>query len=243
MPVSSAPSPTRSKRSSTISKRSIHSTSPQSPIQALRFIDQLDFYLWQSSGNESVVLDSILPTTLHTESQVAWYRKLVSSAAPRKLTLSDIRRALLKDFGVDSKTTRKVLTRYNDEDYLRSQSFKLVMNYIDEIEGLKERIEKEDTAKILARWKRVLAKTEAKNAAAIREKEKEVAGLKRTVLELETAVRGLTSILGFPEEERGTLTERAFERYQEEVGDAAERFRAQLAIGGTVSRINFRARS
>jgi hypothetical protein len=48
-----------------------HYTSPLSPIPALRFIDQIDFYLWQASGDETIVLNKI-SGTLKNELQVAW---------------------------------------------------------------------------------------------------------------------------------------------------------------------------
>lgn len=59
--------------SASAAKRSCgkHYTSPASPIAALRFIDQIDFYLWQAAGNEAAVLEQ-LPATLANDLQVAW---------------------------------------------------------------------------------------------------------------------------------------------------------------------------
>lgn len=46
-------------------------TSPTSPIAAIRFINQLDFYLYQAQGVESKVIEK-LPAALHNDLQLAW---------------------------------------------------------------------------------------------------------------------------------------------------------------------------
>lgn len=196
-------------------------------VDALRFIDQIDFYLWQANNNEETVLFRI-PSTLTNAQQVAWYNKLLTSISPRPLTLLDLRRALLTDFGVDAKTARTVLARYDDAGYIRSQGFKLVMSYIDEIEAAKER-----EVKILAdrdnadrKWKRVLVKAENRYKAELREKQRLVEALGRRVEELDLAVKGLTAIV-VAKEERDIAA--AWGKYEAELKAAGERFKEVIS--------------
>jgi len=196
-------------------------------VDALRFIDQLDFYLWQASGDEQTVLSRI-PSTLTNAQQVAWYNKLLASVSPRPLTLLDLRQALLADFGVDVKTARAVLARAGDAGYIHSLSFRVVLSYIDEIEAGKEREAKlaADRDSAGRKWRRVLVKAEDRYKAELREKQKLVEALGRRIEELELAVKGLTAIIAAKE---GRDIAAAWARYESEEKAAREEFREVLS--------------
>ncbi|CCX33348.1 Protein of unknown function [Pyronema omphalodes CBS 100304] len=207
-------------------------TSPTSPIAAIRFINQLDFYLYQAQGVESKVIEK-LPAALHNDLQLAWFNKLKTSVSPRPLTLHDLRLALLSDFGVDPPTTRLLLSRYETGNlpYLRSQSFKVTMNYLDEIESLKTdvsslRLQGEEERRELAeKWKRILHKTQSKQRVELEEEKKRREGLEREVQDLRLAVKGLTIMLGEqPEEQTNRRLEMAWEEFKDTVESAQKGF-------------------
>jgi hypothetical protein len=218
-----------------------YSTSPDAPIQALRFIDEIDSYLWQASGNEEMVLENI-PATLTKDLQIAWYRKLIASVSPRKLTIHDLREALLKDFDVDPKTQKQVLARYSGGHgeakggmiYLRSQPFKLVMNYIDEIEQLKEQLKARDKQAVEERettetkWKSILSKMEICHSNNLNEKHAIIKGLRNQVEELKMTVKGLTVMLGEPDYSAKRNLEKAFEAFQHELSMSSSKLKTQL---------------
>lgn len=125
----------------------------KAPVDILRFIDQIDCSVWAATHNEDVVLDSI-GACFTSKSAIVWYKALENSKRPQKLTINDIRRALLRDFGVEN--WEMVMARYNPSPsaggnrypsggregcgYYQTQEFKLKLSYLDEIEGLKDQI-------------------------------------------------------------------------------------------------------
>ncbi|KAI5820424.1 hypothetical protein BZA77DRAFT_349151 [Pyronema omphalodes] len=207
-------------------------TSPTSPIAAIRFINQLDFYLYQAQGVESKVIEK-LPATLQNELQLAWFNKLKTSVSPRQLTLHDLRLALLSDFGVDSQTTKLILSRYESGHplYLRSQSFKVIMNYMDEIDSLKSELQthrlqgEEQRRELAEKWKRILHKTQTKQRMELEEEKKKVKDLESEICDLRLAVKGLTVMLGEKSEDRlGIRIEKAWEEFKDTVEIAKKGF-------------------
>ncbi|KAF8243972.1 hypothetical protein K440DRAFT_610891, partial [Wilcoxina mikolae CBS 423.85] len=108
------------------------------------------------------------------------------------------------------------------------------MNYIDEIEALKEEVGKvkeggvREKEEAVAKWKRLVMKAQVKHKAEIEKEKKVVSGLKNEIEDLKLTVKGLTSMLGEPELKRGHNLEKAFERYQDEVKRSGERFKMVL---------------
>lgn len=187
-----------------------------------------------------------------TRGLVDRYNKLKASVHPRPLTIGVLRRALLHDFGVDAQTQRRVLSRYDgaaagssggsssngETAYLRSQTFKTVMHYLDEIAAAKVDLAQAavDRATSAAKWKRVLTKAQLAHRQDLARQQRRIDELLAEVDDLRLAVKGLTCMLscsGAAGELRAGGSgreglEKAFERFQAEIEDSAARFRLVL---------------
>ena len=170
------------------------------------------------------------------------YNELQASVHPRPLTIGMLRRALLHDFGVDAPTQRRVLSRYDgavggrETAYLRSQTFKTVMHYLDEIAAAKADLAQAaaDRAAAAAKWKRVLTKAQLAHRQELARQQCRLDQLLAEVDDLRLAVKGLTCMLSCSGAESGAGgsgregLEEAFERFQAEIEDSAARFRLVL---------------
>ena len=189
-----------------------------------------------------------------TRGLVDRYNKLKASVHPRPLTIGVLRRALLHDFGVDAQTQRRVLSRYDgaaagsgggsssngETAYLRSQTFKTVMHYLDEIAAAKVDLAQAaaDRATSAAKWKRVLTKAQLAHRQELARQQRRIDELLAEVDDLRLAVKGLTCMLScssaaVPGELRAGGSgreglEKAFERFQAEIEDSAARFQLVL---------------
>jgi primosomal protein N' len=141
-----------------------------------------------------------------------------------------------------------VLSRYEGGDlqYLKGQSFKLVMNYLDEIEALKEEAGKvkesgmREKEEAVTKWKRLVMKAQVKHKAEIEKETIVISGLKEEIEDLKLTVKGLTCMLGEPELKRGQSLQKAYERHREEVQKSAERFKMVLMQAVTGMKITQR---
>ncbi|KAI5784652.1 hypothetical protein EDC01DRAFT_729600 [Geopyxis carbonaria] len=217
--------------------------SPNAPVHALRFIDQIDYYLWQASCDESAVLESI-PSCFKTGPALNWYNNLVASKAPNKITVDSLRRALLEDFNVDAETKKVILSRYKSPDgtstnhgYYQSQSFKLVMSYLDEVENMKEQLkyrnrkaveDRREIDHLEAKWKKRYLNKEGKYLADIKEKDKKLYGLETKVSEMEETIKGLTVMLSKSPPITSHDIEVSCAKFQEELLGSYKRFKDNI---------------
>lgn len=215
------------------------------PIDILRFIDQIDCSLWTATHSEDAILRSI-GTCFSSRSAIAWYNALVNSTRPQKLTINDIRRALLKDFGVEN--WEIIMARYEPSTYSRvgsggsgaglregsgyyqTQEFKLRLSYLDEIEGLKDQIK--------FRNKRALDDGKKMNEME-RMWESILLNKNGKIAQLETVAREFEKEAGYLRAEakgkgkaaaRLSGSEEAFQRFEKSIEEARERLRQDLGI-------------
>ncbi|KAL7275196.1 hypothetical protein RUND412_001873 [Rhizina undulata] len=111
---------------------------PSCAIQALKFIDSIDRY--QVKHGEPSVLRAI-PSCMKNRTAQKWLEGLIFCKGNLKPTLSDIRYALLFDFGVDD--AEDIWERYDigarSNYFLESQQFQYRCSYMEEIEQLREK--------------------------------------------------------------------------------------------------------
>lgn len=213
------------------------------PIDILRFIDQIDCSLWAATHSEDVILNSI-GACFTSKSAAAWYNGLLNSKQPQKPTINDIRRALLKDFGVEN--WEKIMARYEPcvaagsrdggpsrgegYEYYQTQEFKLRLSYLDEIEGLKDQIKFRNKRalndgkkmnEMEKMWEDILSKKNGKIEQleiVAREFEKEAGDLRAQAKGKEKTAAGLSG------------SEEAFRRFEKSIEEARERLRRDLDI-------------
>lgn len=216
---------------------------PNAPIDILRFIDQIDCSVWAATHSEDVILDSI-GACFTSKSAIVWYKALENSKQPEKLNINDIRRALLRDFGVEN--WEMIMARYEPStgseryggdsyfpggregcEYYQTQEFKLRLSYLDEIEGLKDQI----------KFRNRRALEDVKRMGEMKRAWESVVSKKnRTIEQLETMAREF-------EEETGNLisdpegkttnrieSEEAFQRFEKSIDKARERLKQDLGI-------------
>lgn len=213
---------------------------PNTPVDILRFIDQIDCSVWAATYSEDVLLDSI-GSCFTSKSAIVWYKALENSKRPEKLTINDIRRALLKDFGVEN--WEMIMARYEPStsaekyggdryysggregcDYYQTQEFKLRLSYLDEIEGLKDQIKFRNRraledgkrmGEMKRTWEGIVSKKNRTIEQLAREFGKEAGDLRLEPEGEETSRSG-------PEE--------AFQRFEKSIEKAKERLKQDLGI-------------
>lgn len=124
------------------------STVSTAAIDILRFVDQIDCYLWQLSGDEDLVIEAVKECFSEPLAR-SWFVRLVDLKKPRKVSLNDLRAGLFRDFGVDGwedimesrygpGASRGEETQWAGAIYFHSQQFHLTLSYIDEVEKFKD---------------------------------------------------------------------------------------------------------
>lgn len=213
---------------------------PNAPIDILRFIDQIDCSVWAASYSEDVILDSI-GACFTSKSAIVWYKALENSKQPEKLNINDIRRALLRDFGVEN--WEMIMARYEPStgseryggdnyfpggregcEYYQTQEFKLRLSYLDEIEGLKDQI-KFRNRRALEDVKRMGEMKRAWESVVLKKN--------RTIEQLETMVEKEAGNLRSNSEGKKANrieSEEAFQRFGRSIDKARERLRRDLGI-------------
>lgn len=208
---------------------------PNAPIDILRFIDQIDCSVWASTYSEDVILDSI-GACFTSKSAIVWYKALENSKRPEKLNINDIRRALLRDFGVEN--WEMIMARYEPStgyfpggregcEYYQTQEFKLRLSYLDEIEGLKDQI----------KFRNRRALEDVKRMGEMKRAWESVVSKKdRTIEQLETMAREFEREAGnLRPDSEGKITHRiepeeAFQRFEKSIDKAKERLKQDLGI-------------
>lgn len=229
--------------SSTNKPRIVPEMASNTPVDILRFIDQIDCSVWAATYSEDVLLDSI-GACFTSKSAIVWYKALENSKRPEKLTINDIRRALLKDFGVEN--WEMIMARYEPStsaekyggdryypsgregcDYYQTQEFKLRLSYLDEIEGLKDQI----------KFRNRRALEDGKRMGEMKRTWESIVSKKdRTIEQLEIVAREFGKEAGdLRLESEGEKTNRngseeAFQRFEKSIEKAKERLKQDLGI-------------
>lgn len=216
---------------------------PNAPVDILRFIDQIDCSVWAATYSEDVILDSI-SACFTSKSAIVWYKALENSKRPEKLTINDIRRALLKGFGVEN--WEMIMARYEPStsaekyggdrhypggregcDYYQTQEFKLRLSYLDEIEGLKDQIKFRNRRALL----------DGKRMGEMKRTWESIVSKKnRTIEQLEIVAREFEKEAGdlrLESDEKATSrsgSEEAFQRFEKSIEKAKERLKQDLGI-------------
>lgn len=212
----------------------------KAPVDILRFIDQIDCSVWAATHNEDVIIDSI-GAYFTSNPAVVWYKALENSKRPHKLTINDIRRGLLKDFGVEN--WEMVMTRYDPSPgigkyggdryypggrkgcgYYQTQEFKLKLSYLDEIEGLKDQI----------KFRNRRALEDGKRMSEMKRTWESIVSKKnKTIEQLEIMAKGFEKEAGDLRSEsigKQSGSEEAFQRFERSIEKARERLRQDLGI-------------
>lgn len=212
----------------------------KAPADILRFIDQIDCSVWASTHSEDVIIESI-SACFTSKSEIVWYKALENSKRPHKLTINDIRRGLLKDFGVENWET--VMARYDPRPgaekyggdryypggregcgYYQTQEFKLRLSYLDEIEGLKDQI----------KFRNRRALEDGKRMSEMKRTWESIISKKdKTIEQLEIAVKGFEKEAGDLRSEsigKQSGSEEAFQRFEKSIEKARERLKQDLGI-------------
>lgn len=212
----------------------------KAPVDILRFIDQIDCSVWAATHSEDVIIDSI-SACFTSKSAIVWYKALENSKRPHKLTINDIRRGLLKDFGVENWET--VMARYDPSPgaerhggdryypgrrercgYYQTQEFKLRLSYLDEIEGLKDQI----------KFRNRRALEDGKRMSEMKRTWESIVSKKnKTIEQLEIAAKGFEKEAGDLGSEfigKQSGSEEAFQRFERSIEKARERLKQDLGI-------------